>query len=411
MPRSLPAVGQPIPLDAIIDTFLGQSEGVLSLTSLAPESAAYWMSSGSAALTLCTQALKREGRQGEVIMPAYSCPSLPAAAIRAGLKPVLCDTERDCFRMNLESLSSRIGPDTRAIIAVHLLGIPERIVEIREIARKYDLVLIEDAAQAFGNTIHVEGGKSGASDSEAKKHQYLGTFGDFGIFSFRRGKPLGLLGGGVILANNRSSEESIRAQYDSLTENYFPSSLSYLINLLLYTLFFNPNFYWIPQRIPWLQLGETIFTLDYEVKRLNPKILRLGGRLIPEFEKIRRRRKELAKVYKEKLEHLRQELVFLPEPGDNRSALLRFPLILMNKEKRDRILADLKGSGLGATGSFPVPLNEQPGAAKYFDGKESYPNAKFVSERILTLPLHEYVTGSDIEKMIGIIEKGLSEKR
>jgi len=140
MPRSLPAVGQPIHLSAIADTFLGQSKGELSLKPWAPGSAFFWMSSGSAALTLCNHALNREGKLGEVIIPAYSCPSLPAAAIRAGLKPVLCDTERDCFRMNLESLSSRIGPDSRAIIAVHLLGIPERIIEIREIARKYNLV-------------------------------------------------------------------------------------------------------------------------------------------------------------------------------------------------------------------------------------------------------------------------------
>ena len=343
-------------------------------------------------------------------MPAYSCPSLPAAAIRAGLKPVLCDTERDCFRMSLDSLSSRIGPNTVAVIAVHLLGIPERIIEIREIALRNNIILIEDAAQAFGNSVHAEGKNSGTSDSEPEKHQYLGTFGDIGIFSFRRGKPLGLLGGGVILANNRRSRESIRAQYDSLTENYSPPSLSYLIDLLLYSVFFHPNFYWMPQRLPWLQLGETIFTLDYDVKRLNPRILRLGGRLIPEFEKIRGKRQKLAKVYKEKLEPFRKKFVFLPEPGDNRIALLRFPLILKSKEKRDRILAELKRKGLGATGSYPVPLNEQPGAAEYFDEKETFPNAKFVSERILTLPLHEYVTGSDIEKIIGVMEKGLSGK-
>jgi perosamine synthetase len=408
MPRSLPAVGQAIHLREIIDTFTGQSAAELSLAAWAPGSAFFWLSTGSAALTLCNQALKRECRQGEVIMPAYTCPSLPAAVIRAGLKPVLCDVERDSFRMNLQSLSSRIGQDTLAIIAVHLLGIPERIVEIREIARRNNLVLIEDAAQAFGNSIHTVGWKSRASYSEPEKNQFLGTFGDIGILSFRRGKPLGLLGGGVILANNRKSEDSIRVQYDSLPEDHFPSSLSYLINLLLYSVFFHPNYYWIPQRLPWLQLGETIFTLDYEVKRLNPKILRLGGRLITEYDNIRRKRKVLEKIYMKKLETLRQEFVLLPESSDNRIALLRYPLILKSKEKRDRILEELKRRGLGATGSYPVPLNEQPGAAVYFDGKESYPNAKYVSERILTLPLHEHVKGSDIENMIEIIKKELS---
>ena len=146
------------------------------------------------------------------------------------------------------------------------------------------------------------------------------------------------------------------------------------------------------------------------MKRLNPKILQLGSRLIQEFEKIRRKRKELEKIYKEKLEPVRQEFVLLPESGDNRIALLRYPLILKSKEKRDRILEELKRRGLGATGSYPVPLNEQPGAAGYFDRKESYPNAKFISERILTMPLHEYVTESDIEKMTGIIQEELFGK-
>jgi len=337
-------------------------------------------------------------------MPAYSCPSLPAAAIRAGLKPVLCDTARDCFRMNLDALSSRITPDTVAVIAVHLLGIPERIVEIREIARKYNLVLIEDAAQAFGNSIHVAEGQTGASDVE----QHLGTFGDIGIFSFRRGKPLGLLGGGVILANNQRTEKAVREKYDLLPAAVLPSSSSYLINLLLYSVFFNPRIYWIPQRMPWLQLGETIFTLDYEVKRMNPRILQLGGCLFPVFGKIRHKRKELAHIYRNMLRPLRQDIVLLHDTDDDGITLLRFPIVFRSSEKRDRILAELKKRGLGATGSYPVPLNEQPGAAEYFDRKESYPNAKFVSERILTLPLHEYITDSDIEKIIGVIERGLS---
>ena len=75
---------------------------------------------------------------------------------------------------------------------------------------------------------------------------------------------------------------------------------------------------------------------------------------------------------------------------------------------RALIVAGLKRRVLGATGSFPVPLNEQPGAEKYFDRGESYPNAKYVSERVGTLPLHKYVMGSDVENMIGVITKELS---
>ena len=401
MPRSLPAVGQPIHLNDILAAFTGCFGEAMSLKEMAPGSAVFWMSTGSAALTLCCQALRGSGGRGEVIMPAYTCPSLPAAAIRAGLKPVLCDTERNSFRMDLDDLSSRLGPDTRAVIAVHLLGIPERIVEIREMTQKHNIVLIEDAAQAFGNAIGVEKGEPESADGQKR----LGTIGDIGIFSFRRGKPLGLLGGGVILANTKSTEEAVRAQYDLLSGSVTPSRFSYLINLLLYSMFFNPRFYWIPQRMPWLQLGETIFTLDYEVKRLHPIVRRLGGSIFPGFERIRRLRRELAKCYRERLERLMQEFIYLPDVGDEGIALLRFPLILKSGEKRVRILSELKRNGLGATGSYPVPLNELPGAAAYFDGKEVYPNAKYVSERILTLPLHEYVTERDIEKMTEIIKK------
>jgi dTDP-4-amino-4,6-dideoxygalactose transaminase len=401
MPRSLPAVGQPIHIHEILKAFSGRSREAMSLQKWAPGRTFFWMSSGSAALTLCCQALKGSGGRGEVIMPAYTCPSLPAAAIRAGLKPVLCDTEQESFRMNLDQLSSRIGPDTAAIVAVHLLGIPERIVEIREMVRKQNIVLIEDAAQAFGNTIRVEGGRPEASD----ENKHLGTFGDIGIFSFRRGKPLGLLDGGVILANNKRTEEVVRAKYDSLPADSAPSSFSYLSNLLLYSVFFDPRFYWIPQRMPWLQLGETIFTLEYEMKRMNPRILRLGGCLLPEFGKIRHKRNELASNYRKRLEPMRPEIVFPHDTDDEGIALLRFPVVFKSREKRDRILSELKKRGLGATGSYPVPLNELPGAADYFDRKEVYPNAKYLSERIMTLPLHEYVTERDIERMTTIINK------
>ncbi len=133
-----------------------------------------------------------------MIMPAYSCPSLPAAAIRAGLKPVLCDTEQESFRMNVGALSSRIGPDTAAIVAVHLLGIPERIFEIREMARKLNIVLIEDAAQAFGNTIELKTRRTVHSN----EHRHLGTFGISG-YSASGGESPGSLGGGVIWRTTR----------------------------------------------------------------------------------------------------------------------------------------------------------------------------------------------------------------
>ncbi len=87
--------------------------------------------------------------------------------------------------------------------------------------------------------------------------------------------------------------------------------------------------------MPWLQLGETIFTLDYEVKRMNPRIFRLGGCLLPEFGKIRNKRKELARNYRNILAPMRPDIVFLHDADDEGIALLRFPIMFKSREKRD----------------------------------------------------------------------------
>ena len=69
--------------------------------------------------------------RSEVIMPAYTCPSVAAAAIKAGLKPVLCELRRDNFFMDRTRLEACIGEETLAVIAVHLFGIPEDMGELR----------------------------------------------------------------------------------------------------------------------------------------------------------------------------------------------------------------------------------------------------------------------------------------
>ena len=185
--------------------------------------------------------------------------------------------------------------------------------------------------------------------------------------------------------------------------------VQYLLNLFLYSLFYHPNLYWIPQGIPRLKLGETFFDLDFEVNKINPSVIRLGNELILHFGTIRQKRLELAQIYMEKFEALSKGFVFLPKIDGQDIALLRFPIIFRNSAKRDRILSELSKEGLGATGSYPVPLNEQEGVQPYLPGNESYPNAKFLSERIMTLPLHSYVKMNDIDCICRIIQKGLEK--
>lgn len=369
----------------------------------------FWVNSGTAALTLSLKAISIDSSRRKVILPAYSCPSVLASVIKAGLQPVLCDVAPNGFQMDLDKLKTLIGSDTLALIAVHLFGIPENIIFLRELTEREDTVLIEDAAQAFGNKIIFNSSSLlNTHNVSLNSNQYLGSFGDIGILSFGRGKPLSVLGGGAVLINNERYREAIHVLYSSLSErNYTPSNPFYFLNFLMYSIFYSPNLYWIPQSIPWLKLGETIFSIDFEISRINPHALRIGQALIKEFEKIRKTRDRIAIAFKDRLDNICEASVYIPEWDNENISLLRFPIILKKREKRDQILFELKKRGLGATGMYPVPLNEQEGIPKELFRGENFPNAKHHSERILTLPLHEYVSIKDIDLICEVFKKNL----
>ena len=110
-----------------------------------------YYASGTAALAAAIIAVIQSGKtdQPEVILPAYGCPDLVSATVFAGARPVLVDMEPDRPWMDLAQLSSRISPRTVAIVAANLFGISERLDQLRPIAERAGVVLIEDSAQAF----------------------------------------------------------------------------------------------------------------------------------------------------------------------------------------------------------------------------------------------------------------------
>ncbi|MFC1877504.1 DegT/DnrJ/EryC1/StrS family aminotransferase [Thermodesulfobacteriota bacterium] len=102
------------------------------------------------------------------------------------------------------------------------------------------------------------------------------------------------------------------------------------------------------------------------------------------------------------IKYREQKICVKANEGEN-IALLRFPIIFKKRDVRDRILKSIEKKGLGATGNFPVPLNELERACDYLNKNETYPNAKEISERILTLPLHKYLNLVDIDNISQVI--------
>lgn len=385
--RALSPVGHPLRFREILRFLLENSGKEDFISRYYPDSAVYPVSSGTAALTLAMLGLKAVSARTEVVLPAYSCPSLVSAVVTAGLVPVLCDMEPDRFTLNLSELDALTGSQTLCVIGVHLYGLPEDMLGLIERSREKGFYVVEDAAQSFGN-------------------RFSGALGDMGVVSFGRGKPLSLLSGGAVLVNNKHLVEPVGQAYQSLSEPLKDAFFwRYLILLVLYAVFFHPRTHWLPRSIPQLKLGETHFSLDFEVKRIGKGVREFGERVHPRFDAIRRTRLDLSIEYRDRFDKFREKFAFLPEVSkDEGNILLRFPVIFKNARLRDRALTQLMKKGLGASGSYPMPLNELQGASGYIANKDSsFSKAKAISEKILTLPLHSFVTEKDLESIVEIV--------
>jgi perosamine synthetase len=129
-------------------------------------------------------------------MPSFTIISCAIAVIEAGCTPVLVDCEPDTWNMDLDQVEAKIGPRTRAIMPVHMFGHPVDMRRLAELARKHDLRIIEDAAEAHGAT--VEGRR-------------VGGLGDMGCFSFYANKIITTGEGGMVVASNPVYAERLRS--------------------------------------------------------------------------------------------------------------------------------------------------------------------------------------------------------
>jgi dTDP-4-amino-4,6-dideoxygalactose transaminase len=173
-----------------------------NVTSLEQEIAAYIgtknavsVANGTDALHLALRALDI-GPGDEVITVAFTFIATTEVVGLVGATPVFIDVEPDTFNIDYTQLETKITPKTKAIIPVHLYGQPVNINPILDIAKKYNLYVIEDCAQAIGSSYN------------GKK---VGSFGDIGCFSFFPSKNLGCMGdGGIITTNSDFLAERIK---------------------------------------------------------------------------------------------------------------------------------------------------------------------------------------------------------
>jgi len=333
------------------------------------------VSSGRAALYAILKAALPPG--SKVILPGYTCYTVAAAVVRAGMTPILSDSRRDDLGFDLDRLRETLKAhsDVRAIVVCHLFGIALNINEIMESAGP-DILIIDDAAQAYG--IKANG-------------KFLGTAGDAGFYSFGRGKNLSLVGGGLLVTNDDSLADRIAA----IINNEFAASkdsAGEFLKAASYNWVTAPYVFNIISRLPGMRLGRSEYDPHFPTAGMSSFKIRLLHRLYKFAERMNIDRLAVARHYLS---------IFESSPGvtipksriDNEPGSLRFVMLVGDSDKRDKILAEGRKRGWGFSAMYPTALNgvadlKHPGEFK-LEGSE------YIARSILTLPTHRYIKVTD----------------
>ena len=185
------------------------------------------VSNGTAALEIAAQALGiTEG--DEVIMPTFTIISCAMAITKLGAIPVLIDSDIHTWNMNVDEIEAKITKKTKAIMIVHLYGLPVEVDKVLELAKKYNLKVIEDAAEMHGQTYN---------------GRPCGSFGDISTFSFYPNKHITTGEGGMVVTDdekladrcrslrNLCFRKDIRYVHDEISDNYRFTNLQAAVGL------------------------------------------------------------------------------------------------------------------------------------------------------------------------------------
>jgi dTDP-4-amino-4,6-dideoxygalactose transaminase len=352
---------------------------------------ARWFGSGTSALAAAVvAAVARKGVSSpEVIVPAYCCPDVISAVLYAGASPVLVDLAPGTPWMDLSQIESRISASTVAIIAINFLGVPERGRELRRLADTAKVTLIDDCAQFV----------------PAQWNARAAGEGEFTVLSFGRGKPVSLLGGGALLTRDASllnlvptTESSPRGRGESLR---------FGLKVSAYNVLRRPRVYWVLRALPFLGLGRTVFSPLHRLEAPPASVEQMARKNIERYRLLDLR--AAGWIREAVREFAPGKIVDLPTVcgGGGEARLLRYPVLVLQPGKRDRLYDELSRAGLGASRLYERPLNEVPGVPDRVTTQDEFANARQFAQSLLTLPTHTQVRQADVDKMKRIMRRVL----
>jgi perosamine synthetase len=311
------------------------------------------VSNGSVALMLALKAL-RIGSNDEVLVPDLTYAATASSVMNIGATPVLCDVELETWGISIDSMERMVSKQTKAIIVVHLYGVPANIEKVMEFAKRHGLYVIEDCAESFGATIN---------------NRKVGTFGDVATFSFFANKLVTSGEGGAVSTSNAELFERmklLRGQGMDPTKRYY-----------------------------FLEAG-------YNFRMTNPQAALLLGQL-ERLDEITGQRREVEAHYQELLNAYTQGPV--PLNGSNVAPWIyttTFPLL--NSEKRASLARVLANEGIETRPVFWA-LSDMP-AFEHLKSDVNT-NTTTISATGISLPTGIHVSPEDRTQISKVIIKHL----
>ena len=311
------------------------------------------VSNGTTALHLAVAVCKIP-KGSEIIISATTNIATALAVVHNNCIPVTVDSDSSSWNLNVKKIEERITKKTKAIIVVHFLGNPVDMGAIQKITKKYNLILIEDAAEAHG------------AEYKGKK---VGSFGDFGCFSLYANKVITSGEGGIITTNN----------------NIFFEKLKLYRNLG----FTKPRFkHYIS--------GYNFRMTGFQAALANSQLINI--------RKVIEKKKRIYSLYKKNLSGVK-EIAFQNVLPDNKSVYWMVGILLLSKPNKKIFVRKLEKFGV-ETRSFFMSMRQQPCLKKYFKRNINLsPVSNLLWNKGLYLPSSHNLSKNNIIKICNIIKK------
>lgn len=347
----------------------------------------FLVSSGKAALVLILEGLSSLRARKKVLIPAYTCYSVPSAIVKSGLEITLCDVDPETLDFDYLQLERLADDKTLCIVSTHLFGIPSDVDRTRRICEEKGIFLVEDAAQAMG-VMHAG--------------RRLGTSGDVGFFSLGRGKNITCGSGGIIVTRSEEIADALRVPYSQLEIESLRESVKTLLSLSLIEVFMNPYLYWLPDGLPFLKIGETCFDRNFPMSQMNRVKYRLLHDWKQKLENYNNTKLIVSEEYKGTLKINRKIKIY-----SSKIPYLRFPVYLKNEEVKKRICNEYRHIGISPMYPGSInSINEISGTVR----KYNCPDSSRIAKKLVTLPTHGFVDGILGKKICSVISDALDDK-